>query len=108
MKCEIGGKFSVEYRCDEYKDIYSIYVEKVIYNDPATIVLWSDGTRTVSKCHPKDKYSRETGLALCYLKKLVGNNEVRRYMMHWLPETDTQTVVTLKDVRKRIKKEEQQ
>ena len=29
-------------------------ITKVIFNDPATIVFWSDGTKTVSKCHPDD------------------------------------------------------
>lgn len=27
------------------------YVERVIYNAPATIVFWTDGTKTVVKCH---------------------------------------------------------
>ena len=47
--------------------------EKVIYNDPATIVLWADGTKTVVKCDPKDKYDKTKGLALCFMKKALGN-----------------------------------
>lgn len=27
------------------------YIERVIYNAPATIIFWSDGTKTVVKCH---------------------------------------------------------
>lgn len=27
------------------------YVGRVIYNAPATIVFWTDGTKTVVKCH---------------------------------------------------------
>lgn len=27
------------------------YIERVIYNAPATIILWSDGEKTVVKCH---------------------------------------------------------
>ncbi len=46
---------------------------KVIFNNPATIVIWSDGTKTVVKCDPKDTYSKEAGLALCYMKKVLGN-----------------------------------
>ena len=48
-------------------------IEKVIFNDPATIVLWEDGTKTVVKCQGNDKYSKETGLALCFVKKISGN-----------------------------------
>lgn len=47
--------------------------EKVIFHDPATIVYWKDGTKTVVKCGPNDTYSKETGLALCYMKKVLGN-----------------------------------
>ena len=28
----------------------SVCIRKVIFNDPATVVLWSDGTKTVVKC----------------------------------------------------------
>lgn len=58
---------------------YSIYVapyfriKKVIFNNPATIVYWSDGDKTVVKCGKDDTYSEETGLALCFMKKALGN-----------------------------------
>lgn len=47
--------------------------KKVIYHNPATIVLWEDGTKTVVKCDPKDTYDPEKGLALCFMKKALGN-----------------------------------
>ena len=46
---------------------------KVIYNDPATIVYWLDGTKTVVKCQDGDIYDAEKGLLLCYMKKCLGN-----------------------------------
>ena len=62
-------------------------IKKVIFNDPATVVMWSDGTKTVVKCQPGDVYSKETGLALCIAKKFLGNkgnfNEVFK---RWIPE----------------------
>lgn len=30
----------------------SVFLKKVIYNDPATIALWSDGTKTIVKAQP--------------------------------------------------------
>ena len=51
----------------------SFKYEKVIYHNPATIVLWKDGTKTVVKCDPKDTYDPEKGLALCFMKKALGN-----------------------------------
>ncbi len=49
-------------------------IERVIFNEPATIVLWKDKTKTVVMCQPEDTYSKETGLALCIVKKLYGNS----------------------------------
>ena len=47
-------------------------ITRVIFNDPATIVFWSDGTKTVSKCHPDDYFNKETGLAMAICKKILG------------------------------------
>lgn len=48
-------------------------IKKVIFNDPATIVLWNDGTKTVVKCQEGDTYSEELGLAMAISKKFFGN-----------------------------------
>ena len=48
-------------------------VVNVIYNDPATVVLWKDGTKTVVTCSHGDVYDRQTGFLLCCAKKLFGN-----------------------------------
>lgn len=49
-------------------------IKKVIFNGPATIILWTDGTKTVVKCKEGDPYSKEAGFALCLLKKMAGND----------------------------------
>ena len=48
-------------------------IKDVIFNDPATIVIWSDGTKTVVKCSENDTYNKEVGLAMCIAKKYFGN-----------------------------------
>ena len=48
-------------------------IKKVIFNSPATIVFWADGTKTVVKCQDGDVYSPEVGIAMCYMKKALGN-----------------------------------
>lgn len=58
-------KFATKSIVDEIKDI--------IFNDPATIVLWKDGTKTVVKATHGDEYDKRTGVALCVLEKLVGS-----------------------------------
>ena len=52
----------------------NVNIRKVIFNDPATIVLWSDGTKTVVKCGPEDAYDMEKGLAMAIVKKMAGND----------------------------------
>lgn len=48
--------------------------KKIILNDPATIILWSDNTKTIVKKNSKDKkFDPEKGIALCYMKKALGN-----------------------------------
>ena len=49
-------------------------VEKVILNNPATIVFWSDGTKTVVKCGENDTYDPEKGFFIACAKKLFGND----------------------------------
>lgn len=62
-------------------------IEKVIFNDPATIVFWADGTKTVVKCGEEDIYDYQTGLLMCIAKKAFGNkgsfNDILR---EWIPE----------------------
>lgn len=48
-------------------------IEQVIFNNPATIVIWKDGTKTVVKCQECDTYNKEVGLAMCFAKKAMGN-----------------------------------
>ena len=52
----------------------SLTTKKIIYNGPATIILWTDGTKTVVKCKEGDPYSFEAGFALAVLKRLTGND----------------------------------
>lgn len=50
------------------------YIEKVIFNPPATIVFWKSGGKTVVKCNEPDKYDKAKGVALCYMKKALMNS----------------------------------
>lgn len=64
-------------------------IEKVIFNDPATIVYWKDGDKTVVKCQDEDVFDPEKGLAMCFMKRALGNtgnfNDIFR---EWLPEEE--------------------
>ena len=47
--------------------------KKVIFSGPATTILWTDGTKTTVKCSDEDAWSDDVGIAMCYLKKMLGN-----------------------------------
>lgn len=81
------------------------YIKEVIYRNPATIILWSDGTKTVAKCSASDDYSMETGLSICIAKKLIGGTKLKKIFNDWLPEQQSfiESRVTLRDVIKRSK-----
>lgn len=55
------------------EDMCNFRIKKVIFNEPATIVIWEDGTKTIVKCAEDEAYDKEKGLALCYMKKALGN-----------------------------------
>lgn len=64
---------------------YQFQPKKIIFNGPATIVLWNDGTKTVVKCQDGDTFDKEKGIALCFMKKSLGNksnfnNIIKKYL----------------------------
>lgn len=63
-------------------------IKKVIFNNPATIVFWTDGSKTVVKAS-NEEFDPEKGLAMAIAKKALGNegnyfNEIKK----WLPEEE--------------------
>lgn len=60
-------------------------IKDVIFNYPATIVLWADGTKTVVKAQEDDVYDPEKGLAMAICKKIGGNKwSYYNKFKHWL------------------------
>ena len=50
-----------------------VKIRDVIFSDPATVVFWSDDTKTVVKTRGGEKYDKEKGLAMAIVKKITGN-----------------------------------
>jgi hypothetical protein len=48
-------------------------LKDVIFNPPATIVFWGDGSKTVVKCQNGEPFDPEKGLAMAIMKKTYGN-----------------------------------
>ena len=70
-------------------------VEKVIFNNPATIVIWKDGTKTIVKCQDGERFDPEKGLALCFMKKACGNkSNFNNAFKEWIKPETTPAVCT--------------
>lgn len=72
-------------------------IKKVIFSEPATIILWSDGTKTISKCDKVDKYEKKAGFLIAYLKKFMPVEQVIE-LLDWCDKEE-------KPKKKEIKKE---
>lgn len=64
-------------------------IEKVYFNNPYTVVLWSDKTKTMVKAEG-EAYDPEKGLAMAICKKFLGTNKSHGNYFDefkkWLPE----------------------
>ena len=49
-------------------------ISKVVFNNPATIVFWEDGTKTVVKCMEGQEFNEYYGVACAIMKRFFGNN----------------------------------
>ena len=82
-KCLINSIYGAE----SMNNNASVFLIRVIYNDPATIAFWSDGTKTVVKAQPGDIFDPEKGLAMVIVKKACGNTgNYYNSFKRWLPK----------------------
>lgn len=78
---EIEGYFRPDiYKIYRAKEMCSVPItprkprpKKVIFSGPATTIIWKDGTKTTVKCQEGDEWAPDVGIAMCYLKKMLGN-----------------------------------
>lgn len=49
-------------------------IDRIIFNDPATIIFWSDGEKTVVKAAEGDTFNPYYGFCCAVTKRIFGNN----------------------------------
>ena len=75
-------------------------IDRVIFNDPATIILWKDGSKTVVKRSYDDVWDSEKGFCMAIIKKLYGNTSfIKRFME---PEEEIQ-ILTVEEACENLK-----
>lgn len=63
-------------------------IKQVIFNKEkrTTVVLWYDGQKTIIKCQDGDVFDEEKALALCYMKRVLGNRgSFNETLKKWCP-----------------------
>ena len=88
IECDYGECPKVNISChvspDRLVSESNRKIKKVIFNPPATVVLWADGTKTVVKAQNNEAFDSEKGLAMAVVKKFYGNkgsyfNEIKKW-----------------------------
>ena len=84
-ECDICQEecFDCELECDEEEPMmWGIPdVDRIIFNPPATIVFWDDGTKTVVKCMEDQPYEKYAGFAMACMKKMFGSTSRAKAIM---------------------------
>ena len=80
-------------------------IKNIIFNPPAVIVLWDDGSKTVVKSSGDDIFDPEKGLAMAISKKALGNqgnyyNTFKKYLPKEKCTPQTQFIFTQEEIKK--------
>lgn len=83
----------INYIKDTNNSIYGVYgrnrfdIRHIYFNDPVTVVLWEDGTKTIVRRDERDTYDPEKALAMAFAKKALGNKgNYYNIFKKWVPE----------------------
>lgn len=78
-------------------------IEKVIFNNEATIVIWNDGRKTIVKCQEGETFDKEKGLAMAICKRALGNTPYfNNYFKKWISEATVETPKKKKSKEKKV------
>lgn len=75
-------------------------IKNVIFNPPATIVFWGDGSKTVVKAQNNEEYDPEKGLTMAFFKRMHGNKghyfeEIKKWTKKYPVTSNGVTVLTV-------------
>ena len=75
-------------------------IDRVIFNDPATIILWNDGSKTVVKRSDDDIWDSEKGLCMAIIKKLYGNTS---FIKRFMEQEEEMSILTVEEACENLK-----
>ena len=75
------------YTAKEAVKIMRNSIKKIIFNDPATIIIWGNGDKTIVKCGEGETYDPEKGMAMAIAKHFLGDKgNYYETFKKWLPK----------------------
>lgn len=76
-------------------------IDRVIFNNPATIIIWKDGSKTIVKKSEDDPWDPEKGFCMAVIKKLYGHTSfIKKYVETEKEETDLTVEKACENLRK--------
>lgn len=92
IRIEIDDEIKAHYSKEEIKKMinntfgvsgtytWNLY-KKIIFNGPCTIILWTDGSKTIAKASSDEEvFDPEKGVAICFMKKMLGHTETNKIL----------------------------
>lgn len=65
----------------------TLNVKKVIFNEPKTIVIWADGSKTIASCGEGDEFDPYAGFCAAVTKKVFGSTSAaKKILAPFMPE----------------------
>ena len=93
-----GAKTDMNCKCNR-STVNHPEIKNVYFNDPVTVVMWNDGTKTIVRCSENDFYDPEKGLAMAIVKKAYGNdNKFHKVFKKWIPDEDAAETLGINEI----------
>ena len=87
IRIEIDDMIKANYSKEEIKKMINntfgvskFEYKKIIFSGPCTIILWTDGSKTIAKTSGGDIFDPEKGVAICFMKKMLGHTETNKIL----------------------------
>jgi len=92
-----------EHPCDDCWGYGIPCVDRVIFSGPATVVIFTDGTKSMVKCMEGEKFERYAGFCAAIMKRLFGSTTAAKNLME---EHDVARIAEARETERRAKEAE--
>ncbi len=83
-------QFDAVYKTEEFNLTFNEFklstvptIKHVVHSNNVCTVIWSDGVKTQSTCHPEDIYNKDVGVLVAYLKRFMPTEQIIELVEKW-------------------------